>query len=522
MHLVTAEQMRRLDRHTIDAIGIPAAVLMENAGREAALQALDMSRSMRRIGKTGTSGDQPASVRWLVLAGKGNNGGDGLAAARHLLEAGIEAEVVYAEAPEALTGDALLQKKIAENLGIRLIVYTPGSLNWKAYDAVMDTLFGTGTQGAPREPYASLIREANGSGLPILAVDVPSGLNADTGEAYDPCIRAVRTVTLAFMKRGLATGPGAEYAGEVRVAPIGIPRVLAEQFGVDAFLLHEGLFREGFGIDPTLPRNADTHKGTYGHVLIAAGSRPMGGAGLMSSKAALRAGCGLVTWALPDRLADTLAGRLPEAMLAGMPDRGTGLWTADTADRLLELAAGKDALVIGPGLGRFPQDSGWLRAVWEGANVPLVVDADALNIIADAGDFASWKRTTRPVIVTPHPGEMARLAGVAIGDVQRDRIGTARRYALQHGLTVVLKGAGTVVAAPDGIVYVNTTGNPGMATGGAGDVLAGVLGSLLAQGLDAAAAAALGVYLHGAAGDRAAAKRQTPASLIAGDIIEEL
>lgn len=522
MHLVTAEQMRRLDSYTIDTIGIPAAVLMENAGREAALQALDMNREMKGIGKKGRSGYKTASARWLILAGKGNNGGDGLVAARHLREAGVEAEVVYAEAPGELTGDALLQKQIAENLGIRLMTYTPGGLDWLAYDAVMDTLFGTGTQGAPREPYASLIREANGSGLPILAVDLPSGLDADTGAAHDPCIRAVRTVTLAFMKQGLATGPGAEYAGEVRVVPIGIPLALAEQFGVNAYLLVEALFRERFGIDPALPRNTDTHKGTYGHVLIAAGSRPMSGAGLMSSKAALRAGCGLVTWALPDRLTDLLAGRMPEAMLAGMPDNGSGLWTADSADRLLELAGSKDALVIGPGLGRFPQDGGWLRAVWEGAGVPLVVDADALNMIADAGDFASWKRREQPVIITPHPGEMARLAGVAIGDVQRDRIGTARRYSLQHGVTVVLKGAGTVVAAPDGVVYVNTTGNPGMATGGAGDVLAGVLGSLLAQGLDAAAAAALGVYLHGAAGDRAAAKRQTPASLIAGDIIEEL
>jgi NAD(P)H-hydrate epimerase len=526
MHLVTAEEMRRLDRHTIDTIGLPALVLMENAGRAIAEAALAYGAELL----LGGSGREP---RWLVLAGKGNNGGDGLVAARHLREAGAEAAVVYAEPPERLTGDAALQRDAAARFGIAASVYAPGAIDWRAYDGVIDALLGTGTKGAPREPYASLIREAVASGLPIVAADIPSGLDADTGAAYEPCIRAARTVALAFMKRGLALYPGAELAGEVTVAPIGIPAQLADAHGVRAFRLDEPAVRRRLGVDPALPRRAGTHKGTYGHVLIAAGSQRMAGAGLLCVRAALRAGCGLATWALPQNVAAPMLGRVPEAMLAPLADGGLGDWTAVPAEALAELGAGRDALVLGPGLGRFAGDSAWLRRIWDATvgaaaltPLPLVLDADALNMLADTDDFASWPKrpASAPVVLTPHPGEMARLLRCSVAEVQRDRIGAACRYAEMHGVYVVLKGAGTVIAtpSPQGPIYVNTTGNPGMATGGSGDVLAGIIGSLLAQGWDAERAAAFGVWWHGRAGDRAAAARATAASLIAGDLIEHL
>ncbi|WP_082053600.1 NAD(P)H-hydrate epimerase, partial [Gordoniibacillus kamchatkensis] len=228
MHLVTAEEMRQLDRHTIDTIGLPALVLMENAGRAIAEAAIAMSAQLGVRGR---------AARWLVLAGKGNNGGDGLVAARHLREAGAEAAVVYAEPPERLAGDAALQRDAAARFGIAASVFAPGAIDWRAYDGVIDALLGTGTQGAPREPYAALIREANAIGLPIVAADIPSGLDADTGAVREPCIRAARTVALAFMKRGLALYPGAEMAGSVTVAPIGIPAWLAEAHDVRTFRL---------------------------------------------------------------------------------------------------------------------------------------------------------------------------------------------------------------------------------------------------------------------------------------------
>ncbi|WP_027094654.1 bifunctional ADP-dependent NAD(P)H-hydrate dehydratase/NAD(P)H-hydrate epimerase [Cohnella thermotolerans] len=514
MYLVTSEEMRRVDRYTIDTIGIPSLVLMENAGRAIAEEAF------RLLG--------PGRAKWAVLVGKGNNGGDGLVCARHLAEFGHEAEVVYAVPPEQLTGEAAVQRDIAARLGLPARTYAPGGIDWREYGGIVDALLGTGTAGAPREPYASLIREANASGLPIVAADIPSGLNADTGEAAEPCVRAAATVALAMMKRGLLLYPGAEMAGRVVVRAIGIPETAAATLGVKAFVLNERTLREKLGLDWPLRRAADTHKGTYGHALVAAGSRAMSGAGLLAAKAALRAGCGLVSWALPASLAAPLLGRLPEAMLLGVPDEGRGDWSAAAPEELAALAEGKRALVIGPGLGRFEGDASWLRTVWEATDgVPLVVDADALNMLASAGRdggeaFAAWPRRTAPVVLTPHPGEMARLAGLSVPEVQRDRIGLAQRFAERHGVTLALKGARTVVAAPDGTVYVNTTGNPGMATGGSGDVLAGIVGSLLAQGLDAVQAAAAGVYMHGAAGDRAAAARTSAASLLAGDIIESL
>ncbi|MNW50678.1 Bifunctional NAD(P)H-hydrate repair enzyme Nnr [compost metagenome] len=448
--------------------------------------------------------------------------------ARHLADAGVQVSLLYAEEPERLGGEAGLQHNIAAALGLPGEAYTPGAVaaaRSRGVTGIVDALLGTGAKGAPRGAYASLIREANESRLPIVAADIPSGLDADTGAVHDPCIQARITVCLAFLKAGLTQYPGAKAAGDVIVRYIGIPRALPPDFAAEAgVLLTEEALRGELGVDPSRRREADGHKGTYGHVLLAAGSLTMSGAGLLAAKAVLRAGSGLVTWALPEALLPYVLGAVPELMLApagGAPEAGA--WNAAAAPELLRLLAARDVLAVGPGLGRFPGEDGFLRAVWEGAPRPLVVDADALNILAAANGLAAWQRREAATILTPHPGEMARLAGLSTAEVQRDRIGLARRFALQHGVTLVLKGARTVVAAPDGRVFVNVTGHPGMATGGSGDVLTGLIAGLLAQGLNAVQAAAFGVYLHGLAGERAAAARTgNPASLLAGDIIEAL
>lgn len=506
MYVVTNREMRELDQYTIETVGIPALVLMENAGREVASSAQAYFADQKKA--------------WLVLAGKGNNGGDAIVAARHLAQWGHRVHIVYADEPGNLKGEAAVQRDIAQRLGIPSSVYQSASVDWQAFDGIIDGLLGTGTKGSPREPYSSLIQQANASGLPVIAIDIPSGVDADTGTVYDPCIHAAHTVTLAFIKRGIVQHPGIAAAGKISVAPIGIPEEAAEKHGVKTFLINERLLKERMGVEWSRQRQANAHKGTYGHVLVAAGSRRMSGAGLLCAKAALRGGCGLVTWAVPDKLVEPLIGHAPEVMLSGVPDAGLGDWSQTNPDLLLALADGKDAVAVGPGIGRFLNGEGWVRALWEGVAAPLVLDADAINSMADA-EYEKWPRRQAVTVLTPHPGEMARLMKTSVQSVQKDRIGIAEQFAVQHGVTLVLKGAQTVVATPDGAAYINTTGNPGMSTGGTGDVLTGVIASLLAQGYDAAQAACLGVYLHGRAGDQTAARRGE-SSLLASDLLEHL
>lgn len=548
MYLVTAEQMRQLDSETIQQLGIPAIALMENAGRVIAEEIITLCRERGGAGCSNAAEgndaglkeaalDDPgkafkvsadhaltlasaAAERWFILVGKGNNGGDGLAAARYLRETGIAVTLVYAVPPESLSGEAALQRDAAAAMGLPAVVYGRDRLDLAECSGILDALLGTGGAGAPRGAYAELIAAANSSGKVIVSADIPSGLNADTGETHEPCIHASVTVCLAFLKRGLLQYPGAGAAGHVKVRAIGIPTALALNSGVQAHLLTPEVLHAHLGVDLARRRSPEGHKGTYGHVLLAAGTLRMSGAGLLAARAALRTGCGLVTWALPKKLLPSVIGVVPELMLADVGGSEEGNWVAETVSELLKLSEERDVIAVGPGLGRFPGDTDWLRSLWEGSDCPLVIDADALNILADS-DYKSWVRR-HSVILTPHPGEMARLANLTTAEVQRDRIGLAMDYAKEHGVTLVLKGAHTVIATPEGQAYVNTTGHPGMGTGGAGDVLTGMISSLLAQGLHATQAAAFGVYLHGLAGERAARQRNNPAAIIAGDIIEAL
>ncbi|NMO98139.1 NAD(P)H-hydrate dehydratase [Paenibacillus lemnae] len=550
MYIVNTEQMRALDLHTIEHIGIPAFALMENAGKAIAEEVLSLCREagQHRSGAAtavaapgggeapfashGIAADaslhlpNPSAQHWLVLAGKGSNGGDGAAAARHLCEAGLRVTLLYAAAgPAELSGAAALQQDAAAKLGIPQKFHgRDEAVELRAYTGIVDALLGTGASGAPRGAYAALIQAANDSGLPIVSADIPSGLDADTGARHEPCVRASVTVCLAFLKRGLVQYPGAEAAGRVVVRSIGIPSSLCRQHGVNTFLLTPDVLRGELQCDPKRPRSPEGHKGTYGHVLTAAGSRTMSGAGLLCSRAALRAGSGLVTWALPEELLLPMSGAAPELMLTPVEasGRSRGVWSEASADKLIQLLESRDVLAAGPGIGRFDGDSAWVRRLWESSSVPLVLDADALNALADAPDTGKWVPRQHDTVLTPHPGEMARLAGISTAEVQRDRIGTAVGYALRNRVTLVLKGSRTVIACPDGRAFVNVTGHPGMATGGTGDVLTGIIAGLLAQGLSGPQAAALGVRLHGLAGERAAQARGHFSSVTAGDVIEAL
>lgn len=542
MYIVTAQEMRDLDQHTIQKLGIPALSLMESAGKAIAEEVIQWGHtaepeqadipfgsSLSRVGQIRS--DEKLTVRdqkqhWLILVGKGNNGGDGLVAARYLQDAGIKVTLLYAQDPSEMTGDAAIQRDATQQSGIDFAIWNKDweqESNWQSYTGIVDALLGTGSQGEPRAPYDAIITAANSSGKPMIAADIPSGLNADTGEVAETCIQASLTVSLAFLKRGLIQYPGAGVAGDVVVRHIGIPRFTAQTLGVDTHLVTQEVLEHVLKVDPERARAVDGHKGTYGHVLIVGGSMNMSGAGLLASRAALRIGSGLVTWALPQALLPHIAGHVPELMLAPAVEGVEGKWDRSSTDLILPLAEKCDVLAIGPGLGRFEQDGEWLQTLWEQTDQPLVLDADGLNMIAEADGLSNWPSRSADTVLTPHPGEMARLAGISTPEVQRDRIGIARDFAIQHGITLVLKGARTVIASSEGTVYVNTTGHPGMATGGSGDALTGIIAGLLAQGLSGIQAATLGVHLHGHAGEVAAYQRTgNPASLLAGDLIESL
>jgi NAD(P)H-hydrate epimerase len=474
---------------------------------------------MRRAGEAAF---EVLRARWpwarslRVLCGGGNNGGDGYVAARLLRGAGRDARVVALVPPERLSPDARAVREQAERAGVpiddqgELVAFEAG-----VGDVVVDALFGTGLSRPPGGAFAEAIARieaARVSGARVLAVDVPSGLSADTGRPLGPCVRADATVTFGFQKRGLVLHPGPDLAGEVRVADIGIPDAAAARVPVGCELLTEG---EARLLVP--PRRPDAHKGDAGRVLVVAGSPGKTGAAHLALLGALRGGAGLVTLAArPEVLPLALAGR-PEAMSLALSGSGP-LGRGDLA-ALLAAARGADALVVGPGIPRGAETGELLRAFLGRAKVPAVLDADALNALAE--DRGSVGGLGVPLVLTPHPGEMARLAGITAEAVQEDRIGTATARAREWSATVVLKGARTVVADPEGPPAVVPTGNAGLASGGTGDVLAGLVGALLGSGLPAPAAARAAAFVHGRAGDLAA-RRYGERGLLAGDLGEAI
>ncbi|MBX6394538.1 MAG: NAD(P)H-hydrate dehydratase [Alicyclobacillaceae bacterium] len=492
MYLVTNAEMRKLDRYTIEEVGIPAVVLMENAGAGVARWAAELT---------------PPGGRIVVVAGKGNNGGDGLVAARHLAGRGYRVEVLLSVSPDDLSGEAALQWRALRHWPAETHV-DDGTSDWgelwRRADLIVDALLGTGLSRPVDASRARLIDGINASGRPVLSVDLPSGLDGDTGRVMGTAVKATWTLCLGLAKRGLVLGDGPRFAGTWRVEDIGLAPEGPERLGTDRVRLIE---KED--VRDWLPeRPYDAHKGTFGHLLVVAGRPHMWGAALMSGTAAYRAGTGLVTIALRGDQVPPWLGVHPELM--------ADFWS-DPAQATL-LTKGKQALVVGPGLGRFEGDVLWLKQLLSQVEA-AVVDAGALDVWKEAVSDG-WRPAAR-VVLTPHPKEMARLTGLSTAEVQGDRIEVARRVAQTYGCVVVLKGAFTVVADPHERVWINPTGNPGMATGGTGDVLAGVIGGLLAQGLDPLQAAAAGVYLHGLAGDLAV-QEMGAAALVATDLVNML
>jgi NAD(P)H-hydrate epimerase len=513
MRVLNAAQMREADRRTIEEIGIPSLVLMENAGRQvvAAMEAVH--------------GDlQEHSV--AVLCGRGNNGGDGFVVARTLLQRGVDVSVFVIGSVADVRGDARTNLEILGRVGLTA-VEVADSQAWELHFSevsectlIVDAMFGTGLNAPLTGLLETVVADVNQSGIPVVAIDLPSGLSADSHEPIGDSIVAGTTITLAAPKLSLVLPPAETRAGDIVIADIGIPMEVIESVdGPRVELLTRGSMR---GLVP--PREADTHKGDYGRVTIVAGSLGKTGAAHLAATGALRSGAGLLTVATPSRCLPIVAAMAPEYMTLPLDDNPDGL-DPDGVDELL--SAAQDVVAIGPGLGQGSGTRAFVHAVVDRATVPLVVDADGLNAFTGQPDLLAG-RNERDVIITPHPGEMARLVGMTTEEVQANRLEVARTFATTHRVYVVLKGHRTLIATPDGSVFINPTGNPGMATGGTGDVLCGMIAGWLAQLLDAEAACKVAVYLHGMAGDLAQADEgevsMTASDLAAhiGDAILEL
>ena len=507
MYLVTAAEMQAMDRMTIESFGIPGRVLMESAGREAA-------RVFR------THFPENAARKVGVMAGRGNNGGDGHVIARCLASAGYDVRVFLLCPAERVRGDAAANLGLLSMLGIPVLeipdeaAFERHAHLMRQVDTWVDALFGIGLANEVGGLFRRAIDLVNASGGRVFSVDVPSGLHADSGRPLGASIRARVTVTFGFPKIGLWVHPGPEYCGRVEVADIGIPTPVVQAVAPRQRLVQAGDVRR------MLPaRPPETHKGRTGHLLVIGGSPGKTGAAAMAATAALRVGAGLATIATAAGLGPVMETLVVEAMTAALPDDGTGCIGMSAADRLAELGRGKACIAVGPGLGMSAATGELVRSLVRSASAPLVIDADGLNHLA--GHLDVLDGLTVPIVLTPHPGEMARLLETPVAEVQRDRFGAARRLAQDRRVHVVLKGAGTLTAHPDGRVALNPTGNPGMASGGMGDVLTGAVAGLICQGVPAGEAAEAAVYLHGAAADRLAATIG-PQGYLAGEVMREL
>ncbi len=509
MKVATTRQIRSLDRRATADFKIPSLLLMERAARGLA-DRIEAARGSVR------------GSRILILAGCGNNGGDGLGAARHLEMRGAEAQVYLLAPPERMQGDAKTFLDIWTGGGGALhTLCNAGPAKWRRLrealgrcDLIVDALLGTGLARPVTGDYAraiALIREARQPQRPVISVDIPSGISADTGEAMGTAVVADETVAMALPKRGHFTGAGLSHRGALSVVDLGFPPALITQEGMTADLMAGADFE-----DLLPPRPKGAHKGNFGHLLVIAGSAGKGGAAQMAALAALRSGAGLVTCAVPR----SLEGRFPmEIMTLPLPETEEGAFSPLSEEAILQAVEGKQAVAVGPGLSLHPQRPQRLvRNIIAQTTTPMVIDADAIHAVAK--DPSVLKRKG-PVILTPHPKEMGSLLGRETAFVQQDRFAAASDFARKWGVYVVLKGAHTLIAAPDGRIRINDTGNPGMATAGTGDLLTGMIGAFLAQGIAPFEAASGAVYLHGLAGDLAKQTRGE-VGLIASDLMDRI
>ncbi len=520
MKILDAGQMAALDRRAIEEIGIPGPVLMENAA-VGAVDALGLHF--------------PQAETVAIVAGPGSNGGDGLAMARHLDGRGYQCSIWLVLSDKSLRGDAALQHAILERAGLLVESLRPEddldpvlervAASCREADVVVDALFGTGLSRPVAGHFAAVLDVIAMSGTPVLAVDLPSGLDGSRAQIAGPHLAAELTVTFAYPKIAHVLAPASDHVGELVVVDLGLPACLVDTAESDVELIDVAT------VAPWLEdRPLGGHKGTFGHALLLAGGPGTGGAAVLAARAAVRAGAGLVTVATPAPAKDVVDLGSLESMTLALPMgsdareiAGSDEWMADepilceAAERRFRAALeGKNAVGMGPGLGRHAATAATIRRLTREIDLPLVLDADALN--AHAGQLEALAERAAPTVLTPHPGEMARLLGCKTSDVQGDRLAAAREACARSGAVVVLKGRQTLIAAPGVPVAVNPTGNPGMGTGGSGDVLTGWLTALLARGHAARDAACLAVYAHGLAGDLAARDGGQEA-LAAGDLV---
>jgi NAD(P)H-hydrate epimerase len=508
MKVATAEQMQELDRKAIETYRIPGIVLMENAGRGAtdAISSVFPDVGKRKI---------------AIVAGKGNNGGDGFVVARYLLNRAVSVKVYLLADPKALRGDAETNFQIFQRMKGE-VISVPSSKDYQKmkkelekFDLLIDAIFGTGLDAEVRGYYREVIDHLNTLQKPIIAIDIPSGLDANTGKPLGTAIRASLTVTFGLLKVGHLIPPGPDYVGEVKLIDIGYPRKLVEEEKVQTHLIEEEEIRGWL----SMPRHLDSHKGDYGHLLVIAGSVGKTGAAAMACETALRMGAGLVTLAIPKSLNAIMEMKLTEVMTEPLPETPKQTLSLRAFNSILRLCENKKAVIIGPGVGTFKETQSLVLKLIRTINLPIILDADGLTALATQPKILPLAH--RSLILTPHPGEMARLIRSTPKEVQNDRIGITRSFTQSHHVHLLLKGYRTLVATPKGEVFINPTGNPGMASGGTGDVLTGMIGGLVCQGYDILQSMQIAVFLHGLAGDKVA-RDLGEKSLIATDIIAKI
>jgi NAD(P)H-hydrate epimerase len=495
MFLVTANQIQDMDRKTIESFGIPGLVLMENAGSGA------FDVLLKKFINIQTN-------KIAVLAGRGNNGGDGFVIARYLMEKGIHVTIFLLSLKQKVTGDAKINMTLAQKLCDRShtcsIIEIPDgdTLNEQKghilhHDLFIDAILGTGLNSEVKGFFKDAIELINSSPKSVFSVDIPSGLHSDTGQPLGVAVKADATATFAFAKAGNILYPGNIYTGDLDVIDIGIPKFIAQEKGINLFLIEKKNIAACF-----CPRKFQSHKGSYGHLLVIAGSTGKTGAASLCANSAMRCGTGLVTLGIAKSLNKNIESQVIEPMTHPLPEKTRGFLSDNCLDDILNLLKGKQALALGPGLGTRKPTEKLVHRLIETSNVPLIIDADAINCIAQNTEVLKKKKA--PIILTPHPGEMARLCHLTPKDIQANRLKIASKFAKTHDIILVLKGAQTIISLPDGRSFICPAGNPGMASGGMGDVLTGMIAGLCAQGFSPENASLAGVFIHGMCADRLA------------------
>lgn len=502
MYVVTGEEMNRIDEAAVERYGIPSIILMENAGLKVTQSILDIEQHIKKV---------------IVVAGKGNNGGDGLVVARQLFNRGYDVKVFLLGQGEDLKGDSQINFNILKKLDVPIIsINTEKDLNMLRIALVyshliVDAIFGTGFKGAALGLSEKVIQLMNKSGLKIMSVDIPSGLEAATGKVHGICVKADQTITFAYPKVGLFMNQASQYVGELIVVDISIPDNLAREEGITRYIIQEEEVKK------LLPqRYHNSYKNTYGHTLTVAGAPGMTGAAYLTAQGALTIGAGLVTLGIPKSLNNVLEQKLSEVMTKALPETGEGSLSKLACEPLLELTKKMSVLIIGPGLSQHQETKELVIGLLNNIQLPVVIDADAINALADNPEVL--KNLKVEAVITPHPGELSRLMGMPVAKIQQNRLGVASECAKKFGVTVVLKGDKTIIANSKGQCWINLTGNSGLATAGTGDVLAGFIGGLISQGLSVDQASILGVYLHGKTADQII-QDKSKLSLIASDLL---